>query len=137
MIKTNNWVTESGFHWYKYMIIFGLKIRNYGGGGQAFGPKSMKFQSEFHVWTTVRFYRWQYEEWIIPKANIFDVPNLIIEFFVLKVFFFQKVLFVFQISQSPRKKYSTKLSWTWNSKFKFRIVFWNIFLWRMGDLKNE
>ena len=24
-----------------------------------------------------------------------------------------------------------------NLNFKFRIVFWNIFFWRFGDLKNE
>ena len=47
--------------------------------------------------------------------------------------FFQKVRCVFQIS---KKMYSKKLSWTWNLKFKLRIVFWNIFFWRFGDLKN-
>ena len=29
----------------------GQKIRNSGDSGQAFGPKNIKFQSEFHVWT--------------------------------------------------------------------------------------
>ena len=50
-----------------------------------------------------------------------------------------------------QRKCSKNLSWTWNLKlppitvmlwagilnFKFRIVFWNIFFWRFGDLKNE
>ena len=34
--------------------------------------------------------------------------------FILKVAFFQKVRFVFQISQSPKKIISKKLSWAWN-----------------------
>ena len=38
--------------------------------------------------------------------------------------FFQKVGFVFQISKSPPKKYSEKLSWTWNLKFPPITVFW-------------
>ena len=36
-----------------------------------------------------------------------------------------------------QKKYSKKLSWTWNLNFKLRIVFWNIFFWRFGDLKKQ
>ena len=59
------------------------------------------------------------------------IHNNLIDTF-LKVAFFQKVRFVFQISP---KKYSKKLSWAWNlkkflliwadiSNFKLRIVFW-------------
>ena len=33
-----------------------------------------------------------------------------------------------------QQKYSKKLPWAWNSKFKISIVFWNIFF---GDLKNK
>ena len=36
---------------------------------------------------------------------------------LLKVAFFQKVWFIFQISKSPEKKYSKKLSWAWNLNF--------------------
>ena len=64
----------------------------------------------------------------------------------LKVAFFQKVRFVFQISKS-QKKYSkktilslkfkfpannSKVFWAGNLNFKFRIVFWNIFF---GDFE--
>ena len=67
---------------------------------------------------------------------------------ILKVAFFQKVRFVFQISQSPKKivpkNYpkleiwiSCLLIWAGISNFKFRIVFWNNFFGRLGDLKNE
>ena len=44
--------------------------------------------------------------------------------FILKVAFFQKVGFVFQISKSPPKKYSEKLSWTGNLKFPPITVIW-------------
>ena len=68
---------------------------------------------------------------------------------MIKVAFFQKVWFVFQISKSPKKKYSkttilnlkfkfpaqnTLLLLAGNLNFKLRIVFWNIFF---GDLKNK
>ena len=33
--------------------------------------------------------------------------------------------------------YNSKVFWAGNLNFKFRIVFWNIFFWRFGDLKNE
>ena len=62
--------------------------------------------------------------------------------------FFQKVRFVFQISQSSKKiipkNYpeleiwiSCLLIWAGISNFKLRIVFWNNFFGRLGDLKNE
>ena len=69
--------------------------------------------------------------------------------YVLKVAFFQKVWWNFFRSPNlKKKKYSKKLSWAWNlnnSKvllagnlnFKLRIVFWNIYFLRFGDLKNE
>ena len=64
--------------------------------------------------------------------------------------FFQKVRFVFQISQSPNlpKRLFQKLSWTWNlnklftdmgGKFKFQAQdsFLEYFFERLGDLKKE
>ena len=66
--------------------------------------------------------------------------------------FFQKVRWIFFRSPNLKKKYSKKLSWAWNLNFppitvycnwrenlnfKLRIVFWNNFFWRFGDLKNE
>ena len=63
----------------------------------------------------------------------------------IKGVFFQKVRFVFQISQ---KNYSKKISWALNLKFppisvnnlfKFQAhdSFWNNFFGRLRDLKNE
>ena len=53
--------------------------------------------------------------------------------------FFQKVKFVFQISQSPKK-----LSWAWNLKFPhisvnniFKLQAQDNFLGRLEDLKNK
>ena len=40
----------------------------------------------------------------------------------LKAAFFQKVLFVFQISKSPKWKYSEKRSWAWNLKLLFTVI---------------
>ena len=65
-----------------------------------------------------------------------------------KVPFFQKVRFVFQISQSPKKiipKNYPDLEiwisclpiWAGISNFKLRIVFWNDFFGRLGGLKNK
>ena len=58
--------------------------------------------------------------------------------------FFQKVRFVFQISQSPKKIIPTKLSWAWNLKFLpisvnnlFKFQAQDSFFGRLGDLKNE
>ena len=62
---------------------------------------------------------------------------------LLKVAFFQKVRFIFQISQSPKKIFQKTilnlkfkipthniiLLWGGILNFKFRIVFWNIFFW--------
>ena len=70
---------------------------------------------------------------------------------LLKVAFYQKVRFVFQISKSPKKIFQkTILNLKFKTPthniilllveilyFKFRLVFWNIFLGRMGDLKKE
>ena len=65
---------------------------------------------------------------------------------LLKVAFFRKSL------NLQKNIYSKKLSWNLIFKilahnsimlwagmldFKFRIVFWNTFFWRFGDLKNE
>jgi hypothetical protein len=71
----------------------------------------------------------------------------------VKVAFYQKVRFVFQISKSPKKKKKIRktilslkfkipahniiLFWAGILNFKLRIVFWNIFFWWIGDLKNE
>ena len=69
----------------------------------------------------------------------------------LEVFFFQKMWFVFQISKSQKKIFqktilslkvefpanNNKMFWAGNLNFKFMIVFWNIFFWRFGGLKNE
>ena len=79
-----------------------------------------------------------------PYKNYW-IESLCAPFF--KSVFFQKVRFGFLNLQISKKKYSKKLSWAWNSNFppitlycywrknlnfKFRIVFWNIFLeiWR-------
>ena len=51
--------------------------------------------------------------------------------------FFPESVIRFSNLQISKKKYSKKLSWTWNLNFKLRIVFWNIFFLRFGDLKNE
>ena len=64
----------------------------------------------------------------IPKKNIKCTMDLFwIYFRWLKVAFFHKMRFVFQISKSPKKQFSKKLSWTWNLNFKSRIVFRNNF----------
>ena len=65
-----------------------------------------------------------------------------------QVAFFQRVRFVFQISQSPQKiipkNYSELeiwisclLIWARISNLKLRIVFWNNIFGRLGDFKNE
>ena len=53
----------------------------------------------------------------------------------LKVAFFRKCDSFFK-SPNLKKKYSKKLSWTWNLNFKLRIV-WNIFIleiWKTNSL---
>ena len=81
-------------------------------------------------------------------CNFFFVYKLL-QFYetLLKVSFFQKVRFVFQISQSPKKiipknypeleRISCLLIWAGISNFNLRIVFWDNFFGRLGDLKNE
>ena len=69
----------------------------------------------------------------------------------VKVAFFQKVGLSFKSPNLPKKivqktildlKFKTPahnsiMLWAGILNFKFRIVFWNIFFWRFGDLKNE
>jgi hypothetical protein len=69
---------------------------------------------------------------------------------LLKVVFFQKVRFVFQISKSQKKIFqktilslkfkfpanNTLLLLAGNLNFKLRIVFWNISFLRFGDLNK-
>ena len=71
----------------------------------------------------------------------------LLQIFLLKVAFIQKVRFVFQISKTPKKNipnYYPELE-IWiccllllagNLNFKLRIAFRNIVFWRFGDLKN-
>ena len=64
----------------------------------------------------------------------------------LKMAFFQKVRFFFQVSKSPPKRYSKKSTLNLKFKipvhntsilnFKLRITF-GILFWRLGDLKKE
>ena len=51
--------------------------------------------------------------------------------FLLKVAFFQKVQFVFQISKS-QKKYSKKISWAWNLNFDLSLLLKKLWLIFMG-----
>ena len=65
--------------------------------------------------------------------------------------FFQKVRYVFQISKSPKKRYSKKpilnmkfefpantlLLLAGNLNFKFRIVFWNIFFLEIWSFEKR
>ena len=66
----------------------------------------------------------------------------------VKVAFFQKVRFVFQISQSPQKKYCKKVFWTWNlnklftdigGNFKFRVQdsFFEQFFGEIGRFEKQ
>ena len=78
---------------------------------------------------------------------MWSVPSIPVA--VLQVAFFQKVLLVFQISKSPKKKFQKTILnlkfkipdqnniilWARILNFKFMIVFWNIF--SFGDLKNQ
>ena len=59
--------------------------------------------------------------------------------------FFSESEILFQISQSPHKKYSKTLSWAWNlnklftdmgGNFKLRIVFFWIFFWEIGRFEK-
>mgnify|MGYP007048365776 CR=1 FL=1 len=64
---------------------------------------------------------------------------------------FQKVRFVFQISQYPKKIFQKTilnlkfkipahniiLLWAGILNFKFRIVFWNIFFWEIGRFEKQ
>ena len=89
--------------------------------------------------------------WSPSKKSCNHISQTTVMEQITKGGFFQKVRFVFQISQSP-KKYSIKLSWTWNSKFppitvlcygwnfKFQVQgsFFGISFWgRFGDLKKN
>ena len=79
------------------------------------------------------------------------LPKLFENFGVCKGgFFFQKVRFVFQISKSRKKIFqktilSLKIKFhanitlfllAGNLNVRLRIVFWNTFIWRFGDLKK-
>ena len=83
---------------------------------------------------------------IHTKTQIFMTQiHLVLDWKVFKGGFFQKVLFVFQISQSPKWKYSKLLSWAWNlnllftvvgGKFKFLVQDSDLECIFFGDLKN-
>ena len=84
---------------------------------------------------------WSHE----PKAMLvyFAHPRQTKQF--LKVAFFQKVWFVFQISKKNIPNYYPELEiWIWcllllagNLNFKFRIAFWNIFIFGIGRFKKH
>ena len=83
-----------------------------------------------------------------PKIGLF-LNFMIINFLLwtLKVAFFRKWDSLIKSLNLP-KNYSKILSWVWNlnklftdmgGNFKFQAqdFFWNIFFWRLEDLKNE
>ena len=68
---------------------------------------------------------------------------------MLKVAYFKKVRIIFRISKEKIIKktilnlklkipaHNSIMLWAGILNLKSRIVFWNIFFWRFGDLKNE
>ena len=86
-------------------------------------------------------------DWKFPQVNFQIFFLKIVQNFTKDVcFVFQKVIFVFQISQSPPQKYSKKLSWAWNlnklftdmgRNFKFQTLDYFFDIDFLGDLKSK